>query len=79
MTAKQWTPDAIAEYDQLMAAAGEKLDAHVAKLREQLAKHGVQQGISNYSLFLTKFGDADLYLDLLVPAMLRLATTEEAP
>lgn len=76
MTAKPWTPGDVAEYDQLMAAGNGLLDKHVTKLREQIAAHGEQQGMANFSLYLTRFGDADLYLDLLLAALRRLTATD---
>lgn len=76
MTAKPWTPQETAEYDQLMAAGNGLLDKHVTKLREQIAAHGEQQGMANFSLYLTRFGDADLYLDLLLAALRRLTATD---
>ena len=79
MANSSWTPAREAQFDQDMAAASELLKKHVGQLRDQIAKFGERQGVANFCLYLTEFGDIDLYLNLLIPALRELALLPENP
>jgi hypothetical protein len=79
MTAKPWTPQETAEFDQTIAAVNSELNQLIAALRQQFAQYGEAQGIANMGLALSLDDNRERERGLLVAALHRLATAEPDP
>lgn len=77
MTAKPWTPQETAEFDQTMAAVNNELNQLIAALRQQFAQYGEAQGIANMGLALRVDNDSLRERGLLLAALRRLAADQQ--